>query len=170
MQKVEGALALEGTAIKNGTPLINKPNLISVASESAIPKIIFGEGNFTITKLLEAGKSMDRQGLTKAGRGLAKHGGRGVTSFPKALGNPAEINLQGEIILRDPNKTILKNQLGDIKIFAADGKGEYFRKDGTFDCFRTLCVLKIIHKCSLRNRLYLDQLHVNLKVLDFHSI
>ena len=35
----------------------------------------------------KAGQAMDRKGLTKAGRGLQKHGGRPGTIFPKPKGN-----------------------------------------------------------------------------------
>jgi len=52
-----------------------------------------------IDRLVAAGKEMDRGGLTKAGRGLAKHSGRDGSIFPKPLGNPVQINEQGQKIL-----------------------------------------------------------------------
>ena len=81
---------------------------------------------FNIKKLAEAGKVMDRAELTKAGRALAKHGGRKVTVFPKPKGPPSQINQQGqailESILNNPGKTVIKHELPkfgnviDIKI------------------------------------------------------
>ena len=48
-----------------------------------------------------------------------------------------------------PNKTILENQLGDIKIFAADGKGACFRKDGTFRGFIECSIFALLKKRGL---------------------
>ena len=53
---------------------------------------------------------MDRGGLTKAGRALDKHGNRSTSVFPKATGNPASKNMQGQYrlddILTHPNRRI----------------------------------------------------------------
>ncbi len=90
-------------------------------------------------QLSEAGKILDRRGYTRAGRSLAKHGGRRPTLFPKAYGNPAQINKQGQLlleeILNDPNRIILKNDVGGIEIYASNGRGAYYREDGTFRGF-----------------------------------
>ena len=51
--------------------------------------------DFSIDRLLEAGKQLDRGGLTKAGRALSKHGGRIDSVFPKPVGTPEQINDQG---------------------------------------------------------------------------
>ena len=69
-----------------------------------------------------------------------KHGYReGRSFFPKSLGNPAQINKQGENILKeilnDPKRTILKNNRGGIEIYTSNGRGAYFREDGTFRGF-----------------------------------
>ena len=68
-----------------------------------------------------AGKVLDRKGLTKAGRALGKHGGREGSFFPKPTGNPVQINKQGqeilERILNHPNKKVsryLFKQYGEI--------------------------------------------------------
>lgn len=105
----------------------------------AVAKIVFGEGNFTVEKLLEAGNAVDRQGLTKAGRGLAKHGGRDSLVFPKPTGNPAEINIQGkkilEKILKHPEKEIIIDNLpryGDHMIISSPEGGVRFSIDGEF--------------------------------------
>jgi hypothetical protein len=60
--------------------------------------------NITVSqlkKMSEAGKVLDRGGLTKAGRGLAKHGGRQDSVFPKPIGSPKQINKQGQKILNE---------------------------------------------------------------------
>ncbi len=59
--------------------------------------------------------------------------------FPKPLGNPEQINQQGqeilESILNGSKKIIIPD--GDIgfEIYLPDGKGVYFKKDGTFRGF-----------------------------------
>ncbi len=81
----------------------------------------------------------DRAGLTKAGRALAKHGGRENSVFPKPLGNPEQINLQGqkilENILNDSSSKIIKLEDGGLKIFAPDGRGLHYDKDGVLKGF-----------------------------------
>ena len=77
-------------------------------------------------KLAEAGKVMDRGGLTRAGRGLMKHGYREDSFFPKPTGNVTQINAHGqemlELILNHPEQktiTLIKKQYGpimDIKV------------------------------------------------------
>lgn len=51
---------------------------------------------FNFKKFSNAGKIPDRENLTKAGRALAKHGGREGSVFPKPLGSPEQINQQGQ--------------------------------------------------------------------------
>ena len=60
---------------------------------------VFGEGEWKV------GKALDRAGLTKAGRGLMKHGYRDGSVFPKPVGTPAQINEHGQKIL----ESILKH-------------------------------------------------------------
>lgn len=71
----------------------------------------FGAGAFSANELAEAGKSVDRAGFTKAGRGLMKHGYREESVFPKPTGNSAQVNEQGqkilESILNHPEKKIV---------------------------------------------------------------
>jgi len=88
---------------------------------------------FNIKKLAEAGKVMDRAELTKAGRALAKHGGRKVTVFPKPKGPPSQINQQGqailESILNDSRSKIIKTGNQEFKIFSPDGRGLHFKNN-----------------------------------------
>jgi hypothetical protein len=91
------------------------------------------------SNLIKGGNAIDRGGFTRAGRGLMKHGYREGSLFPKPLGNPAQINKQGEDflneILNDPKRNILKNNRGGIEIYSQSGRGAYFREDGTFRGF-----------------------------------
>jgi len=54
-----------------------------------------------LNKLLDSGEKIDRGELTKAGRGLQKHGDRENSVFPKATGNEASKNAQGQLILME---------------------------------------------------------------------
>ena len=89
--------------------------------------------------LSKAGQVLDRNGLTRAGRALEKHGGRVGSVFPKATGNPINKNLQGQYhlddILTHPNNKILKDGSKGIEIYTPDGRGTYFRQDGSFRGF-----------------------------------
>ncbi len=103
-------------------------------------------GSVDFDKLAEAGKAHDRGGLTKAGRGLAKHGGRKGSHFPKPKGNPSKINKQGqkllEKILRDPNKKVKEDffrKYGEIiDIETPKFGGVRYTKDGRFIGFLEL--------------------------------
>lgn len=76
----------------------------------------------------KAGNAIDREGLTRTGRALAKHGGREGSIFPKPLGNPNQINAQAEKILErilnHPDKRISLNidrRFGEVvDIFAPE--------------------------------------------------
>jgi len=72
------------------------------------PPSILLNNTKALKNLAEAGKTPDKGGLTKAGRALAKHGGRKGSVFPKPTGTPMQINQQGqeilENILNHPNK------------------------------------------------------------------
>jgi hypothetical protein len=90
----------------------------------------FGAGAFSTNKLAEAGKTVDRAGFTKAGRGLMKHGYREGSIFPKPTGNPAQVNEQGqkmlESILNHPEKKVVyKNtsNFGEVMDVHAPGIG-----------------------------------------------
>jgi len=96
--------------------------------------------SLNIKKFVDAGKIIDRGKLTKAGRALAKHGGRENSVFPKPIGNPNQINKQGqeilERILKHPDKKIYRytfkeyGEIIDIKVPEIGGlryntKGEF---------------------------------------------
>ena len=49
-----------------------------------------------VDRLSKAAQEIDRYDLTKAGRGLQKHGSRPDAAFPKATGNVAQVNAQGQ--------------------------------------------------------------------------
>jgi len=93
-----------------------------------------------LEELSKAGKVIDREGLTKAGRALDKHGNRPGSVFPKPAGNVEARNMQGQLqldhILNDANHVIIKDtQGGNFKIYSEDGRGAYFREDGSFRGF-----------------------------------
>lgn len=141
-----GAIAKTGTAI--GSALVAQEALSGASSTGSTltnadpnpsQNIDFSSRELTIDRLAEAGKEPDRGELTRAGRSLAKHGCRPNSSFPKPKGAPEEINQVGQSILeqivKDPNKKIIKKSNGDIKIYSSDGRGAYFRNDGSFRGF-----------------------------------
>lgn len=59
--------------------------------------------------MIKAGNALDKGGFTTVGRALQKHGSRAGSIFPKATGNAAAINSQGEAVLKgiltNPNAT-----------------------------------------------------------------
>lgn len=97
-----------------------------------------------IAKLLQAGKAAGKGGLTAVGRGLKKHGDRVGSAFPKAIGNQAAINQQGEKVLKSilENPNVQKNinngsfnagryGIGSIDYQIPGGIGARFNSDGT---------------------------------------
>jgi RHS repeat-associated protein len=93
----------------------------------------------TADKLLQAANSMERGGLTAAGRALQKHGGRAGSAFPAATGNAASINQQGlntvREVLTNPNRIVTRHhaRFGNVtEIRAPDGRGLRFSSDGKF--------------------------------------
>jgi hypothetical protein len=73
-----------------------------------------------------------------AGRALEKHGSLPGSALPKATGNPASKNQQGQYhldeILTNPNSITIKGETG-YKIFARDGRGVFIKQDGSFRGF-----------------------------------
>ena len=90
------------------------------------------------SRLSEAGKELDRAGLTKAGRALAKHGGRLESVFPEPVGNPAQINEHGQqildSILNHPERQVIPDapkRFGAIvDIYAPDIGGVRYTAEG----------------------------------------
>jgi len=88
----------------------------------------------TRADLIDGGNAPDRGGLTKAGRALAKHGGREGSSFSNPTGNPDQINQQGQVVLEEivdnPQTIERSNRFGGIDYIAPDGRGARFGPDG----------------------------------------
>ena len=78
---------------------------------------------------------MDRNGLTRAGRALQKHGDRPGSVFPRSAGSAEARNAQGidqvDAILNDPNRTV---QVLDnvINIYGSNGAGVRYSIGGDF--------------------------------------
>jgi hypothetical protein len=104
----------------------------------------FGLG---VDDLSLAAQAADRGGLTAAGYSLTKHGAGarpGNSMFPRALGNPAEINAlaqsQVDDILTSPGTTFMPGYRGrfgsTIETTAPDGRGMVFDQNGKFLFFK----------------------------------
>lgn len=111
------------------------PDLAKVPEKLCPPKELP-----SLDTLSKAGQKMDRGGLTKAGRSLDKHGNRPDTPFPLASGNPASKNAQGQFqlddILTNPRSAITTDfRTGDFRILSPDGRGLYYKSDGSFRGF-----------------------------------
>jgi hypothetical protein len=113
-------------------------------TSTAVSKSVIREGvKPNLDKLSKAGQTMDRGGLTKAGRSLDKHGGRSGSVFPKATGNPASKNAQGQYhlddILTHPNSIIkqhMRPKYGEVIDYRIPGdRGVRFSKNGDFIMF-----------------------------------
>jgi RHS repeat-associated protein len=89
-----------------------------------------------IDALRRAGQLADRGGLTKAGRALAKHGGREGSVFPQPRGNPAAINELARTVLDDILSNMGRtspNRFGGLDYWGgAKGAGVRFDKIGRF--------------------------------------
>ncbi len=123
-EMTSGELPLLTSTISKGLSVAGK------TAKSAVTKVTLGEMP-CLDKLSKAGQAMDRGGLTKAGRALDKHGGRSNSAFPKATGNLANKNMQGDILTHPESKTF-KDVSNGYEIYAPDGRGAYFRNDGLF--------------------------------------
>lgn len=92
-----------------------------------------------VNTLSKAGQKMDRGGLTKAGRGLDKHGNRPGSIFPKATGNTASKNQQGQYhlddILTHPYSQTKPNKFGGFDIRKPDGAGARYYNENNFRGF-----------------------------------
>ncbi|MCH9625861.1 MAG: hypothetical protein S4CHLAM123_10450 [Chlamydiales bacterium] len=90
------------------------------------------EYKLNLNAFSKAGRIHDRGGLTRAGRALDKHGGRPGSVFPKATGNPAAKNMQGQYhlddILTNPNSITSIEKGYGIEIYAPNGRGVFFEK------------------------------------------
>ena len=106
-----------------------------------IPKVFSNTNN-----LIKAGNEIDRAGFTKAGRGLMKHGYREESVFSKPLGNPSQINAQGqkvlESILYHPERECIfyeSSRMGKtVDIYAPNIGGVRYSLEGEFIGFLEL--------------------------------
>ncbi|MBY0510064.1 MAG: RHS repeat-associated core domain-containing protein [Rhodospirillaceae bacterium] len=93
----------------------------------------------SIDDLSRAAARADRNGLTKAGRGLQKHGDRPGSAFPQTKGGPNALNPTGQNVVDDilttPGSQSTPNRLGGIDVIAPDGRGLRFDADGSFRGF-----------------------------------
>lgn len=89
-----------------------------------------------VSALARAGQVADRGGLTRAGRALAKHGGRQGSVFPQPRGNPAAINQQGRAALDEIMGNVGRvspNKFGGLDYFGGSrGGGARFDGQGNF--------------------------------------
>ncbi len=96
--------------------------------------------NLKMNDLTKAGKILDKGEFSKAGRSLTKHGYREGSVFPKPIGNPAEVNAQGqqvlESILNHPEKKIIPGEYERygkvIDIYAPNIGGVRYSAEGEF--------------------------------------
>jgi len=87
--------------------------------------------------LSRAGRVADRNGLTKAGRSLQKHGDRPGSIFPRSFGNAAARNTQGQQILDDilnsTSRTFSRNRYGGYDVWDNfTGRGARYDSAGNF--------------------------------------
>ena len=143
---VPGRLALTAAAlglVKAGKALINglkglfgKSKGKNASDSSKQPQTKKDE----IDPLLKAGKQLDKNNLTKAGRALQKHGDRKDSVFPKSAGNADQRNVQGqevlENILKSKDKTTKSNRFGGKDIYDnSTGRGARFDSSGNVKGF-----------------------------------
>jgi len=132
-----------GSTVKTA---VNASNDIEVSGEdvacSAMEIMLPVAGEIKAAKggvnLLKAANALGKGGFTEVGRALQKHGSRLGSLFPKATGNAASINAQGEAVLKNiinhPNATTVTRhhaRFGDImEIKIPNGQGARFSVDG----------------------------------------
>lgn len=108
-------------------------------SQNGVPTTIPQGKMPSLDALSKAGQVMDRGGLTRAGRALNKHGNRVGSVFPRIFGNIESKNLQGQFqlddILTHPYTNHFQNSKNGFEFFHPDGRGAYFRADGSFRGF-----------------------------------
>jgi len=88
-------------------------------------------GRCAIDDIIDAGRQLDKAPMTKAGRALEKHGSRPGGAFPRAVGNPAAKNAQGQEVLKElltsNNQLIKPNRFGGRDIYDINtGRGVRF--------------------------------------------
>lgn len=95
---------------------------------------------YTPGRALNAGMIVDRNGFTKAGRALQKHGSRPGSVFPKAPNKAVEANKMGQAILESiilsQNQLVKSSKSGNVHIFdRPTGRGASYGPDGSLAGF-----------------------------------
>ena len=90
--------------------------------------------------LSKAAGALDRNGFTRAGRSLQKHGDRPGSIWPQTSPNPAMANPQAQSLVDDilttPGSQVIPNPRGGWDAIAPDGRTLRFNRDGSFQGFR----------------------------------
>jgi RHS repeat-associated protein len=94
----------------------------------------------SVDELSQAAAMMDRNGLTKAGRALQKHGSRAGSVFPSVQGKASYVNQLGQDVVDDiltfpgaRTSTRYHKHYGDLlEVHAPDGRGARWTKNGDF--------------------------------------
>lgn len=92
-------------------------------------------GGFSNSELESSANAIDRNGLSRAGRALQKHGDRPGSVFPRSVGSAQARNAQGldqvNAILNDPNRTVdVLDKV--INIYGSNGAGVRYSVGGDF--------------------------------------
>jgi RHS repeat-associated protein len=149
-QMVKNAAAMTGDAcveqraeeiaqsLQSTSTLLSVMPVMKVAATHAAAAVK-GAGH-SVDDLSQAAAAADRGGLSAAGRGLQKHGGRPGSAFPAAKGNPSSVNQQGQHVVDDiltsPGSTMATRhhaRFGQVtEVRAPDGRGVRYGPDGKF--------------------------------------
>lgn len=120
------ALSIGGDALLAVVPFA--PGGIGLARQAA-------RGGRSLDDLSQAAGAADRNGLTRAGRALQKHGDRPGSAFPDVSGH-GNLNATGQNIVDDilttPGSAPNPNRFGGVDIIAPDGRGVRYDADGGF--------------------------------------
>ena len=118
---------------------VNKQGFITgvapMGGTAPLPSIAGGNN---VTELLKVASKPSKSGLTAVGRALKKHGDRMGSIFPRARGNQAAINAQGEKVLKDilmdPSVQVITTKsrsVGEVLDYKiTGGMGARFSADG----------------------------------------
>jgi hypothetical protein len=86
MPMAPGDVAVEGSSLANISTKCHNRARLAEAGAASVKSVPVTQRIPTLDELSKAGQAMDRKGLTRAGRGLHKHGNRPNSSFQKLWG------------------------------------------------------------------------------------
>jgi len=118
-----------------GSVAVSWARSASVRDRGVAANTVTNIGGHSLDDLSRAGASIDRNGLSGAGRALQKHGDRPGSVFPSSTGTAAERSAQGQVVLDDiltnPGST---NEVLDnvINVWDPSGRGARFGTNGSF--------------------------------------